>query len=177
LPNNRTCPTLLEPMKVNIHHIFISPGHNFIGHYGKPPGTNASEPLESVQCIAGKGLVGDRFFEHETDYKGQITFFDMAVFNRMVKTLGADKVAPNAMRRNVLIEGIDLNSLIGKAFQIDNLQFEGSEECSPCFWMNEAVADGALDFLVNQGGLRARILTDGWLNTGQADLTILSESS
>jgi MOSC domain-containing protein YiiM len=33
----------------------------------------------------------------------------------------------------------------------------------PCFWMDKAFAPGAEEALEGQGGLRARILTDGIL--------------
>ncbi|MEM6886190.1 MAG: molybdenum cofactor biosysynthesis protein, partial [Verrucomicrobiota bacterium] len=66
-------------------------------------------------------------------------------------------------RRNVVISGVDLNSLIGKEFELQGVHFEGSCECSPCFWMDEAIAPGAEEFLKGQGGLRARVLTDGIL--------------
>jgi MOSC domain-containing protein YiiM len=67
------------------------------------------------------------------------------------------------MRRNVITKGVDLNSLIGKRFVIQGVEFEGVCECSPCHWMNEAIAPGAEAALHGRGGLRARILTDGQL--------------
>ena len=160
-------------MQINIHHIFISPDHNFVGHHGKPAGTNPIESLAKTQCIAGKGLVGDRYFDLKPDFKGQITFFSFEVYQELLKETGTEHSGgPDRMRRNIIIEGADLNSLIGKTFQIGDCTFEGAEECSPCYWMDEAIGDGALKFLVNQGGLRARILTDGWLKLGETTLTI-----
>ncbi len=60
---------------VQIEQIFISSEHNFVGHYGQPPGTSPLIERERIQCVAGKGLLGDRYFNHREDYKGQITFF------------------------------------------------------------------------------------------------------
>ena len=28
-----------------------------------------------VECVAGRGIRGDRYFDFKNDYKGQITFF------------------------------------------------------------------------------------------------------
>ena len=67
--------------------IYISPDHNFFGHYGKPAGTEATVEVNSINCVAGKGIEGDRFFDHKPDYKGQITFFDIAVYEAPVRNL------------------------------------------------------------------------------------------
>jgi MOSC domain-containing protein YiiM len=163
-------------MKIAIQHLYISRDHNYVGHHGKPPGTNPIEPAERIQCVAGKGIVGDRYFDYKPDFKGQITFFDRAVYDQMIETLGSDEGSTGRMRRNVIISGVDLNTLIGQTFKIGTMIFEGVEECKPCYWMNEAVAEGALDFLINRGGLRARILTDGWLETGEAELDVLAKT-
>ncbi len=45
-----------------IRHIFISPGHNFFGRYGEPAGAHATRDLAVVNCRAGWGLEGDRFY-------------------------------------------------------------------------------------------------------------------
>ena len=31
--------------------------------------------VEAAECVAGKGIAGDRFFAYKPDYKGQVTFF------------------------------------------------------------------------------------------------------
>ncbi|MEI8342757.1 MAG: molybdenum cofactor biosysynthesis protein, partial [Verrucomicrobiota bacterium] len=68
-------------------------------------------------------------------------------------------------RRNVITTGVNLNELIGKRFDIQNVQFEGIEECRPCHWMDQAFAPGAEQWLKGRGGLRARILTNGVLRS------------
>ncbi len=52
---------------IQIEHIYISPGHNFFGHFGKPPGDNPTVEVDEVECVAGRGLRGDRFFDHKED--------------------------------------------------------------------------------------------------------------
>jgi MOSC domain-containing protein YiiM len=63
----------------------------------------------------------------------------------------------------VLTRGVDLNTLIGSEFEVQGVRFEGVRECSPCYWMDQAFAPGAEAWLKGRGGLRARILTAGWL--------------
>lgn len=148
---------------MRIRHIFVSPGHNYFGHYGQPPGTNPITELPAVECVAGRGLRGDRFFGYRPDYKGQVTFFAAEVAEALRATFRLAAVDLSAFRRNVVTEGLDLNSLIGKRFRLQDLELEGTEECRPCFWMDQAIAPGAETWLKGRGGLRCRILSDGWL--------------
>jgi MOSC domain-containing protein YiiM len=53
--------------------------------------------------------------------------------------------------------------LIGKEFSIQEIEFRGIEESSPCYWMDQAFHPGAQAALKGRGGLRARILTTGTL--------------
>jgi len=143
--------------------IFISPGHNFFGHHEGPAGTHPTVAVNEVECVAGKGLFGDRFFGFKENYKGQVTFFSDEVFVDVCRKLGVSGKSPGVTRRNIVTRGVDLNSLVGKRFVLQGIEFEGVCECSPCHWMNEAIAPGAEVLLHGRGGLRARIFSDGVL--------------
>lgn len=160
-------------MTVQVLNIWISPGHDFVGRHGKDRLQNGLESRESVTCVAGKGIEGDRYFDHKENYKGQITFFSEDVAQGLEQALKQDDLDRSAMRRNVLIGGLDLNSLIGKRFKLGNLVLTGSEECAPCYWMDKAVAPGAHQYLKGNGGLRCRIEEGGELTTGEHQLEIL----
>lgn len=121
-------------------------------------------PVERVECVAGQGLVGDRYFGLAPDYKGQITFFAEEVHLALVQALGRTDRSPAVYRRNVLTRGVDLNALIGREFACQGVWFLGTEECRPCYWMDQAFGPGAEAALRGRGGLRARILTDGTLH-------------
>lgn len=154
------------PDPIHVVGLFISPGHNFFGHYGQPAGQELTVPVNEVQCVAGRGLSGDRFFDFRHDYKGQVTFFAAEVFDEICHQLAVQGKSPGVTRRNVITRGVDLNSLIGKRFEVQGVTFEGTSECSPCHWMNQAIAPGAEAALHGRGGLRAKILTDGTLRAG-----------
>jgi MOSC domain-containing protein YiiM len=148
---------------MKICRLFISPGHNFFGHHGQPAGENPTVEVAEVECVAGQGLVGDRFFGFKENYKGQITFFSSEVFEDVCQKLGATGKSPGLTRRNVITAGVDLNTLIGQKFAVQGIEFEGVCECSPCHWMDDAIAPGAEAALQGCGGLRAKILTNGKL--------------
>lgn len=148
---------------MRIRHIFISPGHNFIGHHGKPPSGYATLDVREARLIAGRGIEGDRYFDFKDDYKGQVTFFAWEIYERMLEKFGLDGKGPDVFRRNIITEGADLNALIGVEFAVQGLRFLGTQESAPCHWMNAAFAEGAEEALKGHGGLRAKILSDGML--------------
>jgi MOSC domain-containing protein YiiM len=150
-------------MSSMIEQLFISPGHNFFGHHGQPAGKSPLLEVSAVECVAGRGLRGDRFFDYKENYKGQITFFAREVFDDLCQHLGCVTPSPGATRRNAITRGIDLNELIGRQFAVQGIEFEGICECKPCYWMDQAIAPGAEAALQGRGGLRARILSSGTL--------------
>ncbi len=159
-----------------IEQIFTSPGHNFVGHYGEKPRDFPVVEADKIECVAGRGIRGDRYFDFRQDYKGQITFFSREVFDLMSKHFGLTNKSPGVLRRNVIVSGVDLMGLIGVDFVLQGIQFRGTAHCAPCLWMETAVAPGAEKFLAGRGGLRARIFTDRWLAAGDAELQVLKPS-
>jgi len=149
---------------ITVCHLFLSPGHNFFGHHGQPAGNHPIISLNEIECVACRGIRGDRFFDYKENYKGQITFFSMEVFDNLCRERNFPEARPEATRRNVFIRGADLDTLIGERFEIQGVGFEGIEECKPCNWMNLAVGAGAEEWLKGRAGLRCRILTDGKLH-------------
>ena len=152
---------------IQVRKLFISPGHNFFGHHGQPAGQNPVTEVDHVDCVAGRGIRGDRFFDFKPDYKGQITFFSEEVFDALRRELSLPHAQPSVTRRNALVSGVDLNSLVGAEFEIQGVRFVGVEQCKPCHWMDSAFGPGAETWLQGRGGLRARILNDGALHLSE----------
>jgi hypothetical protein len=146
-----------------ISHLFVSGGHNYVGHHQKPPGNHPSAEVGEIQCVAGQGIAGDRYFGHKKGYKGQITFFEEETYLDLCLQFGVWDRGPEVFRRNVITRGIRLNELIKVEFEFQGIHFFGTEECRPCYWMNRAFASGAENAMKGRGGLRAEIRTDGFL--------------
>jgi MOSC domain-containing protein YiiM len=153
---------------MQVCHLYISPGHNFWGHHGQPVGEHPIVAVAQMECVAGHGIRGDRFFDYKSDYNGQITFFAMEVIEAMARELNLPDAQPEFTRRNVFTRGVDLSALIGVEFEVQGVRFSGTEECRPCYWLNQAYRDEGVEaWLQKRGGLRARILTDGVLRCEQ----------
>jgi len=162
----------MEAVQVRITHIFTSPGHDFKGRHGLERLANGTEAHERVVCEAGRGLQGDRYAEKKGGHKGQVTFFNGEVLREVGAALGLEHVPPDAFRRNVILEGVDVNDLLGRTFSLGGVRFEGTEASHPCHWMDVALVPGTRDLLKGKGGLRAKILESGILRTGEAELVL-----
>jgi MOSC domain-containing protein YiiM len=157
---------------VTIHHIFISPGHNYFGRPKDGPGGHATVDIAEVEAVAWQGLVGDHYFGVAAHYDAQITFVSWEVFSALQAEFGRGDWSPILMRRNVVIEGVPLNQLIGQPFTLDfgehQVEFLGAKHCAPCAWMDAMMEPGAQKFLRGRGGLRARITSSGSIVRGPA---------
>jgi MOSC domain-containing protein YiiM len=151
-------------MAIEICQLYVSPGHNFFGHHGREPDRYRAIAVSGIECVTGRGIRGDRFFDYKENYQGQITFFAIEVFEELCQALNVQNCSPAWLRRNAITRGIDLSALIEQEFEIEGVRFYGTGECRPCYWMDRAIAPGAEDFLKGRGGLRARILSDGTLH-------------
>lgn len=156
--------SIVQPAAVLVRALCISPGHNYFGHHGKPAGQNETIEVDRVECVTGRGVRGDRFFDYKTAYNGQITFFALETFDEIRRELGLWHRPVTAFRRNVITAGADLNSFIGHDFWLQGVHFKGTEECRPCYWMDQAFGPGACELLKGRGGLRAEILSAGFLS-------------
>lgn len=155
-----------------IRQIFISPGHNYFGHHGQAPDDYPLVEVERIECVAGQGIRGDRFYNYRENYKGQITFFSAEIFGKLAEKFGLPGKSSGVLRRNVIVSGIDLNELIGEEFEIQGVRFRGTGHCRPCYWLDHAFAPGTEEFLEGNGGLRAEILSDGAIAVGEAHLIL-----
>ncbi len=156
----------LPEWRATLERIWISPGNDFRGHHGQQRGTHGIQSMDEIECVAGMGLRGDRYFGYKPDFKGQVTFFDAAVADAVRSKFGNESLCSSVFRRNLIVRGVELSSWVGKKFLFQGIEFDGAEECKPCYWMDEAVAVGCEEFLKPyfRGGLRARILTSGILS-------------
>ena len=108
---------------MEICHLFISSGHNFVGHHGREPDTHPMIEISEIECVAGRGIRGDRYFDFKDDYKGQITFFSAEVFHELCSAMQIHDCSPALARRNVITRSVDLNELIGQDFEVQGVRF------------------------------------------------------
>ena len=143
---------------ISIHRIFLSRGHDFKGRFVLGRLNHEVIDVDSVECVKGRGLVGDRYFDFKDNYKGQVSLIALEDIEAMASDLDLAFEDHSKLRRNLVVSGVDLNALVGKEFRIGEVRLQGSEKCKPCFWMDQAIAPGAHAALEDRGGHRYRCI-------------------
>ena len=119
------------------------------------------QDVNTVEVIASKGIVNDRYFNENNDQALQITLIEsenIDYYNQISET----NIPYISFRRNIITKGIQLNNLVGKEFLIGNVKIKGHRLCAPCRYLQEMLKQKNLvKKLLNRGGLRCEILTDG----------------
>jgi MOSC domain-containing protein YiiM len=123
--------------------------------------------LARVRAVAGKGLQGDRYFEREDDgIDGRdLTLIEAEALEGLLADTGIE-LDPDQTGRNVVTRGIALNDLVDRRFRVGEVECVGRRLCDPCNTLQQRTEPGVLRGLVNRGGLRADIVTDGEIAVG-----------
>lgn len=150
---------------ITLHHIFTSPKHHYFTREKFDVGIAPTIEHQSLELSQGRGLKDDRF----EFSKYPITFFSLEVAEEVCSSLELD-MDIKLFRRNIIISGVHLNSLIGKRFKIGSVEFEGVAHCAPCTWMNAVMKKGAYAAMRGRGGLRAKVIRGGTIICGDAEL-------
>jgi MOSC domain-containing protein YiiM len=121
--------------------------------------SEALAPVESVQAVAGQGLVGDRHANSGTRPGGALTLIEAEALEDVGLT------GPQS-RRQVVVRGVRLNDLVGKRFRVGEVECVGVELCEPCLHLQSLTRPGIIDELAHRGGLNADVLNDGTIAVG-----------
>jgi MOSC domain-containing protein YiiM len=70
------------------------------------------------------------------------------------------------VRRNIVVEGLNLLALKGKRFVMGNAILEYSGECHPCSRMEANLGPGGYNALRGHGGITAKIVSTGLIKLG-----------
>ncbi len=117
-----------------------------------------------VNAIAGRGLEGDRY-----DNKGgarQVTLIQGEHVAAVAAFLGRESLAPELLRRNLLVRGINLLALKDRRFRVGEAVLEWSGLCHPCSRMEEVLGPGGYNAMRGHGGITARVLESGRITIG-----------
>jgi len=124
------------------------------------------QKVNSVEAVAGKGLINDRHFMENNNKKSQITLIEIENIN-YYNQISLTSISPISFRRNIITEGIRLNELINKEFLIGEIKVKGHDLCRPCKYLQESLKQKNLvKELLHKGGLRCEILKGGKIFAG-----------
>ena len=128
---------------------------------------------DAIEAFAGKGLSGDRYAIPAGTYTGMrledaqraVTLFERENLDYLEREHGI-VLTPEQTRRNLLVEGVPLNDLIGVEFTVGGVPLRGVDLAHPCSYLQDLTEPGVLRGLQDRGGLRCEILADGVISVG-----------
>jgi MOSC domain-containing protein YiiM len=160
--------------EVEILHLLVSPQHAYFGRAREGAAVVPTTDAEQVQLVAGKGIVGDRFFGRAAHMDAAVTLLAVEGLEAMAAELGVAPFDPLLARRNVVLRGAELAPLLGEEVVLesgdDTVRLLVGRPANPCAWMDRMLAPGAHAAMRGRGGVRCRVLSDGVLHRGPAVL-------
>jgi len=121
--------------------------------------------LSEVDIEIGGGLVDDRY-RGNPDSARQVTLIQAEHLAAIGSLLGRAAIDPAAVRRNIVVAGINLLALRSAKFSIGGVLLEGTGHCHPCSRMEAALGPGGYNAMRGHGGITARVLEPGRVRLG-----------
>ena len=123
--------------------------------------------VKEAMLEPGRGLVGDRWRGATTGAR-QVTLLAEEHLAAIASFLGREALPPGALRRNLVIRGVNLLALKGRRFRLGAALLEHSGECHPCSRMEEVLGPGGYNAVRGHGGITARVIEGGEIKWGDA---------
>jgi MOSC domain-containing protein YiiM len=110
------------------------------------------------------GLAGD----HARPGKRALTLIQAEHLPVIAALAGLEDVGPEALRRNLVVSGLNLAALRGRRLRAGEGVVEITGPCAPCSRMEGALGHGGFNAMRGHGGWCARICRPGALAVGDA---------
>jgi MOSC domain-containing protein YiiM len=154
------CPKTERFKPVNFAEVDL--GKVFSIHIAEKKRQAMQEAVEAT-LVTDKGITGDRYFGKNP--KLNVTLVQTEFLEAAAEELGVSN-RPGMSRRNITVQGVALNDLIGKRFRIGEAELEGVSLCEPCRNMETGIGSGAIAALSGRCGIRARVVCGGVIRKG-----------
>ena len=120
-------------------------------------------PVEAAELTVG-GLAGD----HARAGKRAVTLIQAEHLPVVAALAGLAEVAPETLRRNLVISGINLGALRGRELRIGDAVLRITGPCAPCSRMEAALGPGGYNAMRGHGGWCAEVVAPGRVALGCA---------
>jgi MOSC domain-containing protein YiiM len=146
------------------------PGAGRITWIGVRPAHEAPmRVLDRATLVVGRGIEGDRAFKGGGSGKRNVTLVQEEHLPVIASLLARAPIAPELVRRNLVVSGLNLIALKTLRFRIgDEVILEGTGPCEPCAKMDTALGEGGFHAMRGHGGITARIVKGGVIAMGDA---------
>ena len=141
-----------------------------------PAASYEMEELSEARCVAGRGIVGDRYFNGTGTYSPkpdvrEITLIEQEALDALARNdpplQGSQlNLAPGDHRRNLTVRGVPLNHLVGRRFRIGEVVLRGGRLNFPCKYLEELLGLPVFLPLYNRSGLNCGVERGGIIRPG-----------
>ena len=100
-----------------------------------PAASYEMEELQEAECVAGRGIIGDRYYEGTGTYSPkpdvrEVTLIEQEALDALSRNdpplqNGPITLEPRDHRRNLTVIGVPLNHLVGRRFRIGDVILRG----------------------------------------------------
>ena len=122
--------------------------------------------LGSVEISREVGVIGDHY-SGRPGGKRMVTLIQAEDLAAIASYLGRE-VTPGDLRRNLVVEGINLRALKDRRFQVGGAVLEATDDCHPCSRMEAILGPGGYNAVRGHGGITARVIEGGAVRVGDA---------
>ena len=120
------------------------------------------QPVEEAP-VEVDGLVGDH---RARPGKRAVTIMQTEHVPVIAALAGNAAVTPEALRRNVHVQGLNVLALREREFRLGTALLRGTGICAPCSRMTEAFGPGGYNAVRGHGGITAEVLEPGTVRLG-----------
>ena len=132
--------------------------------------------MQRARLVKDHGLENDRA-GHQVGGKRQVTLIQKEHLPVIGSLAGIEEVQPELLRRNLVVEGINLQALVKKKFIIGEAMLEGTGLCHPCLRMDAALGPRGYHAMRGHGGINARVLASGVIKVGDLVKDFVEQSN
>jgi MOSC domain-containing protein YiiM len=126
-------------------------------------------PVAAVEAIADRGIAGDRYCNRCGSGTGwdecQVTLIAGEHLDQAAADFGV-RVQAGEHRRNLVVRGVRLVDLAGRAFSVGGAVLHYDRPRPPCRYIASVSEPAMTQALVGRGGICARVLQGGWIRVG-----------
>ncbi|MEQ9408582.1 MAG: MOSC domain-containing protein [Fuerstiella sp.] len=128
----------------------------------------AVEPQATVELVENGGIVGEHHYRRNSRSKRQVTLIQREHMDVVAALLKRESIAPEALRRNIVVSGINLATLRDRSFSIGGAVLTGTGDCPPCARMEQNLGAGGYAAMVGHGGITCVVAENGVITTGDS---------
>ena len=119
------------------------------------------KPLTVLETVAvlEHGLDGDHYAGRSGNRS--VTLIQKEHIDAVASLLHKNKIAPEELRRNIVVSGINLLALKDREFKIGTAVLKMTGLCHPCSRMEENFGEGGYNAVRGHGGINACVISTG----------------